>query len=72
MRAVRRVNINMDEFVTDNIGVIISGSVRFLSKKNNQTKKKKKRPETEPDPAQTGRFRSGFLAKKPDKPICIF
>ena len=49
------------------------GSV-FTQKKqpNRKKKEKKKRPETEPEPAQTGRFRSGFLSKKPDKPICIF
>jgi hypothetical protein len=47
------------------------GSV--LTRKKTQTeKKKKKRPETEPEPAQTGRFRSGFLSKKPDKPIGLF
>jgi len=53
------------------IGVIIFGSVRFSPGKNSQTEKKK-RPETEPEPAQTGRFRSGFLSKKPDKPIGLF
>jgi hypothetical protein len=34
------------------------GSVRFLSEKT--AKSKKKRLETEPEPAQAGRFRSGF------------
>jgi len=32
----------------------------------------KKRPETEPKPAQTNPFQFGFLCKKPKKPICIF
>jgi len=45
------------------------GSV-FTRKK--QPNRKKERPETEPEPAQTGRFRSGFLDKKPDKPIGLF
>jgi hypothetical protein len=53
------------------LGVSKFGSVRFLPEKNSQTEKKK-RPETEPEPAQTGRFRSGFLSKKPDKPIGLF
>jgi len=52
------------------------GSVRFLPEKNSQTGKKKKRPGTEPEPAQTGQFRSGFgpvfYPKKPDKPIGLF
>jgi len=52
------------------VGVIIFGSVRFLPKKYNQTEKK--RPETESKPAQTDRFQSGFLSRKPEKPICIF
>jgi len=43
------------------LGVSKFCSVRFLPEKNSQTeKKKKKRPETELEPAQTGRFRSGF------------
>jgi len=45
------------------------GSV-FTRKK--QPNRKKKRPETEPEPAQTGWFRSGFLSKKPYKPIGLF
>ena len=48
------------------------GSVLTRKKNPNLKKKKKKRPETEPEPAQTGRFRSGFLSKKPDKPIGLF
>jgi len=46
--------------------VIIFGSVRFLSKKENQTKnlKKKKKTETEPKPVQTGWVRVGFLGQK--------
>ena len=35
--------------------MIIFGSVRFLPKKNNQTEKKKKKgPETEPEPVDSG------------------
>jgi len=52
------------------VGVIIFGSVRFLSKK--LTKLKifffEKKTETEPKPGQTDRFRFGsvrFLEKKP-------
>jgi len=48
--------------------VIIFGSVRFLSKKNNQTDFFfEKKTETEPKPGQTDRFRFGsvFLGKKP-------
>jgi len=40
------------------IGVIIFCSVQFLPEKT--TKLKKKRLETEPEPAQTGRFWFGF------------
>jgi hypothetical protein len=40
------------------LGVIIFCSVQFLPEKT--TKLKKKRPETEPEPAQTGRFWFGF------------
>jgi hypothetical protein len=50
--------------------VIIFGSVWFLPEKNCQTEKK--RPQTEPEPAVLGRFQSGFLDKKPDKPIGLF
>jgi hypothetical protein len=56
--------------MTSFIGVSKFGSVRFLPEKNSQTEKKKTR--NEPEPAQTGRFRSGFLDKKPDKPIGLF
>ena len=49
------------------VGVIIFGSVRFLSKK--LTKLKifffEKKTETEPKPGQTDRFRFGFLWQKP-------
>jgi len=50
-----------------NVGVIIFGSVRFLSKKVTKPKffLKKKKTETEPKPGQTGRFRFGFLGQKP-------
>ena len=58
----------MDEFVTDNIGVIISGSVRFLSKKNNQTEKEKKRDpkpnRTRPKPAGSDSFPVWFFSQK--------
>jgi transposase len=37
-----------------------------------QPNQKKKRPETEPKPAGFSPFQSGFLSKKPEKPICIF
>jgi RsiW-degrading membrane proteinase PrsW (M82 family) len=50
--------------------VIIFGSVWFLPEKT--AKPKKKRPQTEPEPAVLGRFRSGFLDKKQDKPIGLF
>jgi hypothetical protein len=53
------------------VGVSKFGSVRFLPEKTAKSKKKK-RPETEPEPAQTGWFRSGFLSKKPYKPIGLF
>jgi hypothetical protein len=50
------------------------GSV--FTRKKQPNRKKKKRPETEPEPAQTGQFRSGFgpvfYPKKPDKPIGLF
>jgi hypothetical protein len=42
------------------------GSV-FIQKIQPNQKKKKTRNRTE-----TGRFQSGFLSKKPEKPICIF
>jgi hypothetical protein len=41
------------------LGVSKFGSVRLLPEKDSQIKKKK-RPEIELEPAQTGRFRSGF------------
>jgi hypothetical protein len=41
--------------------VIIFGSIRFLSKKNNQTEIKKKKPKS----VQTDRFWFGCLGKKP-------
>jgi hypothetical protein len=47
------------------LGVIIFGSVRFLSKQ--VTKPNfflKKKTETEPKPGQTARFRFGFLGQK--------
>jgi hypothetical protein len=47
--------------------VIIFGSVWFLPKNNNQTDKKK-----DPKPAQTDRFRSDFLSKKPENPYAFF
>jgi hypothetical protein len=37
-----------------------------------KTAKPEKKPQTEPKPAVLGRFRSGFLDKKPDKPIGLF
>jgi len=43
----------------------VHGSVRFLSKKNNQTDFKKKKTETEPKLVQTDQFWFGFLEKKP-------
>jgi hypothetical protein len=43
------------------VGVIIFGSVRFLSKKSYQTKKKLKK---KPKPVQTDRVRFGFLGQK--------
>jgi hypothetical protein len=43
------------------VGVIIFGSVQFLSKKSYQTKKKLKK---KPKPVQTDRFRFGFLGQK--------
>jgi hypothetical protein len=47
------------------VGVIIFGSVRFLSKKVTKPKKKiKKKTETEPKPGQTDRFRFGFFRAK--------
>jgi len=42
------------------------GSV-FIQKIQPNWKKKR-----DPKPAQTGRFRFGFLSKKPEKPVCIF
>jgi len=40
------------------LGVIIFGSVQFLSLKNNQIgRQKKKRTQTKPEPVQTDRFR---------------
>jgi len=58
------------------LGVIIFGSVRFLTTKNNQIGFffLKKQTETEPKPSQTDRFRSGSVLdfKKPRKPICSY
>jgi hypothetical protein len=55
------------QFGDKQVGLIIFGSVRFLSKK--VTKPKffffEKKTETEPKPGQTDRFRFGFLGKKP-------
>jgi hypothetical protein len=50
------------------VWVIIFGSVRFLQKKTTKPKKRDPKP-NRPVPVQ---FRSGFLDKKPDKPICNF
>jgi hypothetical protein len=59
------------------LGVIIFGSVQFLSLKNNQIGRQKKKK----DPNQTGTspnrpvsvpFGSGFLGPKPEKPMVIF
>jgi len=47
------------------VGVIIFGSVQFLSKKNKQTEFFLKKTKTKPKPVQTDRFRFGFLGQKP-------
>jgi hypothetical protein len=48
------------------VGVIIFGSVRFLSKKITKPKLfKKKKTETRPKSGQTDRFRFDFLGQKP-------
>jgi hypothetical protein len=60
--------------MTSFIGVSKFGSVRFLPEKNSQTEKKRdpKRTGTGPNRPVPVRFRSGFLSKKPDKPIGLF